>query len=248
MMENRYASAELSSAAGEERLRAYLANLEPSHSATATSPTAAEEWKSEAEQHLRSLIAAFEELGDSHEDAVRQALARFGNAPTLSRSMRRETRRQQRRRDPAQRVFDAISAAYGPSILPVLPFVAYAVLYDRDAPGQSVCLVLTRGACLLAPVLSGWALAGPTGNVAADLRDAVAERGKPVAAWCILSLFLLVALVHPGLEWTVIGQLSGESACTNGMDWRAAPLWPLAALAVAALRVRVVAAKRTVTG
>jgi hypothetical protein len=50
-----------------------------------------EEWRTEVEQHLDALIAAYEELGHSREEAVQLAAARFGAPERLGRQMRRET-------------------------------------------------------------------------------------------------------------------------------------------------------------
>jgi hypothetical protein len=49
------------------------------------------EWRSEAEQHLVALVAAYEELGHSHEEAMELAIEKFGDANRLGSQMRSET-------------------------------------------------------------------------------------------------------------------------------------------------------------
>jgi hypothetical protein len=50
-----------------------------------------EEWRMEVEQHLASIIAAYEELGHSHEEATELALTRFGEAAQLGLQMQAES-------------------------------------------------------------------------------------------------------------------------------------------------------------
>ena len=50
------------------------------------------EWRTEAEQHLAALIAAYEELGYSQEEATELALNRFGEAQTVGKQVRAEMR------------------------------------------------------------------------------------------------------------------------------------------------------------
>ena len=50
------------------------------------------EWRTEAEQHLAALIAAYEELGYNQEEATELALNRFGEAQTVGKQVRAEMR------------------------------------------------------------------------------------------------------------------------------------------------------------
>jgi hypothetical protein len=49
------------------------------------------EWRLETEQHLSALVAAYEELGHSHEEATELALNRFGEAHEIGRQVQAET-------------------------------------------------------------------------------------------------------------------------------------------------------------
>lgn len=80
----------------EQKLQTYLNALEkPLASQT---EEVQREWRSEAESHLRSIIAAQEETGSSHEEAVAAALQRFGDARRVARRMRLELFLQAERR------------------------------------------------------------------------------------------------------------------------------------------------------
>jgi hypothetical protein len=63
----------------EARLRAYLDALDKPVASLGNEVR--QDWRSEAEQHLRSLIAAHEELGSTHAEAVAEALAQFSRTP-----------------------------------------------------------------------------------------------------------------------------------------------------------------------
>jgi uncharacterized protein (DUF433 family) len=78
-MTHRLFSSSDESTAAEARLRAYLDALEKP--VTSLGADARSDWRSEAEQHLRSLIAANEELGSSHAEAVAEALKQFSRTP-----------------------------------------------------------------------------------------------------------------------------------------------------------------------
>src|SRR5579871_2590097 len=74
------------------RLRGYLDALQGPMAPLGEE--AQREWRTEAETHLQYLIAAYEELGDTHEQAVAAALRRFSTVPeTTGRQVRRETLR-----------------------------------------------------------------------------------------------------------------------------------------------------------
>lgn len=74
------------------RLRSYLDELEKPLSSVGEEER--REWRAEAEEHLRQLIAANEELGSSREEAISAAIKQFGNTQTIGRNVAREIQRQ----------------------------------------------------------------------------------------------------------------------------------------------------------
>jgi len=148
---------ELSSVA-ERQIAAYLDAVEIS---TAQGAEAQEEWRAEAESHLRSLIAAYEELGDTHEQAVRAALARFGKPATIGFRMRMEMIRQAERKNPETQVTNYILKSCAGFVLPVLAaFIGFILLidYSDSTAAQALARNITIGLLLLGPLFSGWLL------------------------------------------------------------------------------------------
>jgi len=84
----------------EPRLKTYLDALEKP--LLPLGEDAAKEWRLEAEGHLLGLIAANEELGSTHEEAVTQALQQFGNTQRVGRGVAQELRRQKYRVPPEE--------------------------------------------------------------------------------------------------------------------------------------------------
>jgi hypothetical protein len=110
------------------------------------------EWRTETEQHLSALIAAYEELGHSHEEATELAVSRFGEAREIGRQVKAETRRSTTRMGASTVVF----------LVPViLGFVAMAIsasLYAQTGNEHLRATMMVMGHLFdgLAFALGGW--------------------------------------------------------------------------------------------
>lgn len=116
---------------------------------------ACHDWRQEAEAHILSLIAAHEELGLSHEQAVATALREFGNENRIGKNVAYEIHKQ--RRPPIHQFFSDVVA----TVILGLGIVGITLLgttYQSETTA-TVHLLSHLLACSLffvIPVISGW--------------------------------------------------------------------------------------------
>jgi hypothetical protein len=102
------------------------------------------ELRAEMREHLEALIAAYQELGDTSEGAVENALAQFGSAQSVSRRWREEWERT----DPAASTQAATRLAvrwFGAATLLTAIFLLLSGAYINYSFGLSLFLLLGVG-------------------------------------------------------------------------------------------------------
>jgi hypothetical protein len=126
------------------------------------------EWREEARQHIASLVAAHEELGLGHEEAVEAALASFGEARQIGQSVQKETTRASSIR--------ALGRGVLYFALPVFacffPMAVATALFGLVGGETYLSSLRTAGSLLLvfAPILGGWNV-GRKASPSRPLRD-----------------------------------------------------------------------------
>jgi len=148
------------------------------------------EWRSETEQHLSALIAAYEELGHSHEEATDLALSRFGEAQKIGRQVQAETHR-----------FTAMTG--WPTIVFLVPIIlgfagmaVSASLYAQTGDEQLRAMMMTMGHLFdgLAFALGGWWFARRMSS-GLSLRDILLALFVGVSICTVIAAFILCASI-----------------------------------------------------
>lgn len=116
---------------------------------------ACHDWRQEAEAHLLSLIAAHEELGLSHEQAVATALREFGNENRIGKNVAYEIHKQ--KRPPARQFFPGMLATVSLG-LGVVGITLLGTTYQSETTAMVHLLshLLACSLFFIVPVISGW--------------------------------------------------------------------------------------------
>jgi hypothetical protein len=227
---------------GEARLQGYLDSLEKP--LATLGEAARREWRSEAEGHLRSLVAAHEELGATQEEAVESALARFGASKQIGSRMRQATLRYDARQNPAARITERVIKCSAGALLPALvSFLTFVLLYvyTDNLAAQAAARGVVTAALLAGPLVNGWLLGGILPSLRNQVRRLQAAHGSASAVrlkveWAAWGAATTVQL---GLFWAMLRILSeGSPPRFLAADFLPALCWMPVTLGVAFWRGR----------
>jgi hypothetical protein len=198
----------------EAQLQRYLDDLEKP--VTTLGEAERQEWRAEAEAHLCSMIAAYEELGMSHEEAVQTALARFGKPTPLGFRMRLAELRRAAKQNPENRVTNFVVSCGARFVLPALAsFLLFVLLYTyTDSPSAHfLARNITRGMLLLGPFLCGWQLGGRLPWLQNEIRRVREVHGERGITRLRMGLFgaAVATTFELSLFWSMLRRLSDSA-------------------------------------
>ena len=116
---------------------------------------ACRDWRQEAESHLLGLIAAHEESGLSHEQAVATAIRVFGDEKRIGKGMAYQIRRQQHRPPYTYLSPVLIPVSLGMCVLCILS-LGTAYQSDTTAAVHHTVRLLASALFIVAPIICGW--------------------------------------------------------------------------------------------
>jgi len=200
---------------GEEaRFREYLDALQKPMATLGEA--AQEEWRAEAESHLQCLIAAYEELGETREAAIRLALRRFGTEPaTTGRNVCRATIRSAPDTSLLQAAARALSFFAMPTFVGLGVLGILAVIYVQS--GQLLALDLLQKmsfACfILIPIVAGCKIGAWIPRWRACSEQDSLLRSLQVESYLLLPMALMVAaeMMWGGIFSGLSQSLAGHS-------------------------------------
>lgn len=213
----------------DARLQTYLKELEkPMHS---LGETERQEWRAEAQEHLESLITAYEELGETREEAIRSAMARFGEPKTIGFRMRMAELKKTARLNPESQVTKYVLSCCALFFIPaLLSFLTFVILYNYtdNLSAQWIARNITGALLILGPFLSGWQLGRRLPWLRREIRRVHQVHGK--SGTLRLRFGLTVMAVASSFElalfWSLIRIFSAEGPThLIATDWLPALAW-----------------------